>query len=160
MSDTLTLDKKNAIKIYNDGTAAEKALLEKLYGAATFVPDILEQELKFEDICRMSKRDPKHYLVTDDMPKEVKYGIFCSKICLIAMTLNPPDWVANYSNSNQRKWLPVFVREKSGFGFSYSHSCYGDTTTHVGSRFASQKISDYAGKTFLKEFIDVITHAQ
>lgn len=165
-SNTLTLDKNKAIELHKNGTAEERALLEKLWGAASFQPDIMEQleQAKDEDeafaiICQVAKRDPARYVVTDDMDREIKYGVYCSMVALIANVLNK-GWQPDWSDNRQYKYFPYFIHDPAGFGFSHSFTHYVFTDANVGSRFASASIAAFAGKRFVKLFTNVINHAQ
>lgn len=81
----------------------------------------------------------------------------CEAICSV---LNE-GWEADYSNDDQKKWFPVF-QYKSGSSslvFSYSLYEYWSASTYGGSRLCrlkSKELSDFAGKMFQKEFLEMI----
>ncbi len=67
-------------------------------------------------------------------------------------------WKADYSKGDQLKWRPWFIWDvaASAFRFCYSFDGYGSSTAGGGVRrvFETEAQSDYAAKTFLKEFND------
>lgn len=69
---------------------------------------------------------------------------------LIAKALNG-DWIADFSNSNQRKYEPYFYYTGSAFVFHYSDCHYWNRSTRVGSRlcFKDAATATLAGKTFI-----------
>ena len=63
------------------------------------------------------------------------------------------DWEADFANSQQKKWTPVFTLSAgSGFDFACSFCCYVGTVAHVGSRFCfeDEKTSDHFGRQFIE----------
>ena len=68
----------------------------------------------------------------------------------IARALNPPEFIPDYNNSDQKKWAPYFIRDESGFGFSFSFYDLTCTIASLGSLlcFATEELSKHAGKTF------------
>lgn len=66
-----------------------------------------------------------------------------------------PEWKADYSDSNQRKWFPWYVGGSadgsgSGFRFDYSVSCWSLTSTRIGARLAlkDEARSDFMNKHY------------
>ena len=59
------------------------------------------------------------------------------------------DWVADFSDSDQRKYTPYYESSSAG-GFVYHDYASWGTDTHVGSRlcFKSRELAEYAGKQF------------
>jgi hypothetical protein len=147
-----------AVERYRTADAQERKVLETVYGKKTFSKclKITERIKDFNDICIEAGVDPLDYVVTDDMTARQKRAIYTEKIYLIAEVLNEGvklDW----SNGNQRKWAPWFKWNGAGFGFSGSDYDFGNTFSGVGSRFASEELSDFAGKKFTKEYNDYLT---
>jgi len=88
-------------------------------------------------------------------PDEVAY----KKLKLIAQVLRG-DWVPYWSNTDQRKWFPIFEWSAgSGIGFSDSDFGYSDAVTTVGSRlcFPTQEMSDYFGRQFIEIHREMLT---
>lgn len=147
-----------AVERYRSAQPGERKVLETVFGKKTFSKclKITERIKDFNDICIEAGVDPLDYVVTDDMTARQKRAIYTEKIYLIAEVLNEGvklDW----SNGNQRKWAPWFQWQGAGFGFSDSDYDYDFTHSTVGSRFASEELSDFAGKTFIKEYNDYLT---
>ena len=67
-------------------------------------------------------------------------------------------WVADYSNSNQKKWFPIFYMSPSGFVFDYSF--YDCSLANAGDAsrlcFETEAAADYAGKTFTEIYEKII----
>ena len=61
------------------------------------------------------------------------------------------DWVADFSDSDQRKYTPYYEASSAG-GFVYHDYASWGTDTHVGSRlcFKSRELAEYAGKQFIE----------
>lgn len=76
----------------------------------------------------------------------------CLRCMIICLALNEGE-LLDSSDGNQPKWFPVFYN-KSGFGFSNSHTYYDCTLTDVASRLClkNKKTSDYAGTQFFDEW--------
>ena len=68
-------------------------------------------------------------------------------------------WVADYSNSKQQKWFPVFYMSPSGFVFHFSYY-YGYSYAYAGGAsrlcFETEAAADYAGKTFLEIYKGIV----
>lgn len=67
-------------------------------------------------------------------------------------------WKADYNDTNQKKWFPVFQVLSSGFGFSDSYSYYVFTYAYSGSRLClkDEARSDFAGTQFSEIFEKLI----
>lgn len=76
----------------------------------------------------------------------------------IVKFMNPPDFKADFTNWNQRKWGPWFDNVGSGFRFMDSYYTRTDSDTRLGSltSFASEELSDEAAQKFLPIFRDMI----
>lgn len=141
-----------AVERYRTAQPGERKVLETVYGKKTFSKclKITERINDFNDICAEAGEDPKDYEVHNSMTARQKRNILGDKLHLIAQVLNEGVKM-DYSDKNQKKWQPWFQWNGAGFGFSNSDYDYGTLAT-VASRFASQELSDFAGRKFIKEY--------
>lgn len=146
-----------AVERYRTAQPGERKVLETVFGKQTFKQfhDITERIKDFNDICNEAGVDIQDYLVSATMSDEQKFVQYAKKIRLIAQVLNEGVKL-DYSKNNQQKWYPWFVWKGAGFGFSGSFFRCDGTTANVASRFASKKLSDFAGQTFIKEYNDYL----
>ncbi len=122
-------------KEYAKATAAGKKLLEKLYGAQAFKPNIMEQVKTMADVYRLAGVNPKDYVITKTMTRRKKKMILGAKLDLIEEVLNQGAKI-NMLDTNQKKWYPYFIinNNKSGFGFSCTDCDHTDARA-CGLRF-------------------------
>lgn len=77
--------------------------------------------------------------------------LYRQQAVVIAKALNE-GWLADYTNSNQSKYEPLFKYDSSAGGFVFRD--YGDwySSTFVGSRlcFKSKELAEYFGKQFIE----------
>jgi len=145
------IKKSDVLNAHRSTDSNGKKLLEnlvpKLFG------DITERIGSFEDICSEAGKDPAKYHVTDDMDDEERAAIYFKKWRLIAKVLNQGKELDLHDDST-KKWTPVLRYTKTGFGFADSGYGFSGTDAGVAVRFASEKLSDFAGKTFTQECND------
>ena len=111
---------------------------------------IIDRVKTFEDACIIAGKTPSEVI---GWCKNESAKAF-EKLKLIISVLNE-GWTPNYSDLNEYKYCPYFSCA-SGFGFSGSYMLFVPKHTSVGSLlcFKSRELSDYAGRTFLKEYED------
>lgn len=106
----------------------------------------------FLDACKALKIDPKKALpkLAGTPIRFQKAQMAYAKLLIIAAALNE-GWTPDWDNGNEWKYWPWFWMNKPGFRFAGSYYSYTDTITSGGSRlcFRTRELSDYAGKTFL-----------
>lgn len=158
MQETVTIkrtDALNAFKIAKAMNSQDTVTLLK-----NLMPGVLGQITEridgFNDICAEAGENPKDYEVHDGMTARQKRHILGDKLHLIAQVLNEGVKI-DYSNTNQKKWQPYFKWNGAGFGFSPSDYDCDHTAASVGVRFASEGISDFAGRKFIKEYNEYLT---
>ncbi|WP_026730184.1 hypothetical protein [Flavobacterium denitrificans] len=155
--ETLTADKGAVLKAYNKAKSGKKLLLENIFGAKTFQPNIMERIKCFEDVCKEMGVSPKKYICDSDDPDDIaanalRQSLLISR-CFNADTKEEIDW----SNSNQYKYFHVYVYSPSSgwslFGVDYWHSF-----TFSGSRqaFLKREHAEYAWETFKEIYINLI----
>ena len=79
------------------------------------------------------------------------------KAVVITEAINE-GWVADYSNSSQKKWFPVFYMSPSGFVFRYAN--FGCSNAGAGGTsrlcFETKAAAEYAGKTFTEIYQEIV----
>lgn len=153
MQDTVTIKRADALNAFKVAKAMDNkdtvTLLKNLMPGV--LGNIMERIKDFNDICAEAGENPKDYEVHDGMTARQKRNILGDKLHLIAQVLNEGVKI-DYANSSQKKWQPWFQWNGAGFGFSRSYYGYVNSAAAVASRFASQELSDFAGRKFIKEY--------
>lgn len=143
---TLQLDEKTALKLYPDAPEYFKTILEENFTKEFFNQDITERIKTLQDVYDY------HGVKESDFNHLTPWLKSCNDLDLINLCLNE-DWEADWENSSEDKWLPYhkFNKEK-GWGFDYSY--FNIVRSMAGSRlvFKNQKLSDYAGTTFIEVY--------
>lgn len=142
-----TIDKKKVRSLYNDGSTADRNLLEQLLGKDFFSQKITDRIKTFEDACDEIGIDPNDSNFSTGTPDEIAL----KKIKVVRNALNPKGWAPDWNNGSQRKWAPWFYLNNPGFRFYVSFYVLSLTRTTGGSRlcFESEELSDYAANQFL-----------
>jgi hypothetical protein len=65
------------------------------------------------------------------------------------------SWIKNWLDKNQQKWYPYFEFTGSDLVF-YRSFCYHCSSDGQVAYYKDKKTSDFVGKTFLKEYQDII----
>jgi hypothetical protein len=149
---SVKIEKEKAKKLYPEVPDWFKEELIDEFGGETF------RERKFTDIKSFQDACEELGISTKigngiDTPDEAAY----KKLKVITKAINQ-GWVADWDNTNQRKWFPWFVLS-SGFGFSHANFGCDATVTDVGSRlcFESEEKAAYAGRQFLELYKEFLT---
>lgn len=156
----LTVDKKNALKAWNEADTKGKKLLENLYGKCTFENQKVQDRVKtFEDALEETGRPdvPDFSMLPDDL---VEYFEAVYKTVVLAEALNEGKKVDIY-DSNKYRYYPYFYPNSSASSFAFNDSNYDATPACAGGgsrlSFVSRELSDYAGETFKNIFQNLIT---
>jgi hypothetical protein len=146
---TITIEKDNAIKAFNEADEKGKTLLVNLLGKKHLLAKVTDRIKTFEDACDDQGEDPDNPKFHTGTPDEIAY----KKLKVIAAALNEGK-VLSFANKDQRKWYPWF--EHNGSGFRFDGSVYDFTYSFLsgGSRlcYYSDEIARYAGTQFLAEY--------
>lgn len=140
MSNTLTIQRNNAVEAYNKADDAGKQLLENLFTKKELFQSVKDRVKTFEDACNELGITWKD--IAGLSPDEVAY----QKIKIIAQAINE-GWKPDWNNSSQYKYYPWF--DMSG-GFSCDYYDGWFASSAVGSRlcFRSADLAIYAGQQF------------
>lgn len=154
--ETLTINKKNAVKAYEEATGDLKKIFGIAFGLERLNP--IGYFKSYEDVCRYNGIDPIASLPFPD-PK-TKKQVSCNgdfKLQTIFQEFNRNDddtyWEPDYTNS-EAKWYAWFEWSASVGGFVYSDTNCTDTNTLLGARLCTNTDAkmQYIAKTFTAEW--------
>jgi len=122
------------------------------------VTEIVTVRIKtYEDAVKETGRPEKPDF--SNLPEDLReYFEAQYKAVVIAEALNE-GWKADWSNSDQEKWLPWFRGLSSGaFVFYVTYYGYSIACAGYGSRlcFKSDELAEYAGKQFLDIYAAIL----
>lgn len=146
---TLQLTPELAKELYPSASKEWKAVLTVSFGEKFFKTKKTFSEIQtLEDVFEATGEDSLNIKYTTGEPNEIAYRL----LKLLGKALNPEGWKPNWNDSKQKKWRPWFwMDDNPGFRFcgSVSVNTNADAGAGSGLVFASQEISDHAGKCFL-----------
>jgi hypothetical protein len=144
----------------SDLEKSESALLKKIEAEEkkNKPKSIMDRVKSMKDVLTISKPTKEELAILNYSGKSKR--LILSKramvLSLIAEVLNEGHEFK--MTPDEYRYYPYFYINTSGFVFHFS--TYGDTFAHTTSAshlcFKTRELSDYAGKTFLKEFMDFI----
>lgn len=139
--------------LYKTGNQDTRSVLEEVFGKEAFVRDWREIKC-YQDACEELgiKVLDINYLSLQGLPQWLALiTVKAMKAMIIARAING-DWMPDYSNSNQNKWLPWYMPTDRGLMYG-GFNC-GSRGTSVGARlvFETSEKAEHAGK--LQEFTD------
>lgn len=142
-------------KGYKDANDKQKEFIEK-YFKIEKPKDLLKEIKDFNDILKVSNKTLKDVLIYQNpkTAREIRLNAIC-KIELIKEVVNQ-EWVENWNNSNEYKYYPWFRFDSGGFGF-YDSASYCSCFYSELAFYKTKEISDFVGKTFLKEYKEFAT---
>jgi hypothetical protein len=142
---TLQTIQKKARKAYKEADETVRTLLCQIFDKETLTLKITGLVKTFEDACELTGENPSDEKFCTGTPDEIAY----KKLKVIVKALNE-DWIADYSNGNQKKWFPYFTCTSSGFRFYDAYYDYAITGTTGGSRLslASEELVRHIASTF------------
>lgn len=150
---TLQIDGKKAKELFPSASKEFKQILIDSFGQKFFEQKITDRIQTFEDVCAILDIDPddiEHAPHSKALEQDIISVNAYQRLILITRAYNE-GWVPNWSDSNQRKWVPYFDMS-SGFGFDGVVGWYA--SSGVGSRlcFKSEELARDAAKKFLSEY--------
>jgi hypothetical protein len=150
--ETLELSKSEVLSLYQCSNSDGKAILEGRFGKQTFIMDVRQRILTLDDAYSavgLSALDPRFLNGTDD---DIAYQQL--KLAIVP-SLNE-GWVADYNNSDEEKWWPIFYLNESGGGFRFCVAGYVVVHTGVtgGPRlaFRTRELAIHAAERFADIF--------
>ncbi|HBX44458.1 MAG TPA: hypothetical protein DEG28_00995 [Porphyromonadaceae bacterium] len=112
--------------------------------------DVTERVKTFEDAQAETGRPgvPEFSDVPEDMRPYFKAQY---KIVVIAQALNE-GWKPDWTNGNQKKWVPWFGLSSSGFAFGVTVFNCSNAAAGNSSRlcFKTEALANYAGRQFVE----------
>lgn len=148
------LNDADIMQIYNEGSDNIKQRLIKKFGREFFEKDWIQL---FEVFCQAKglqitydpalKRSAGYAYLPHEKPadaEEVHENASKMIRIIIADNNRDKDFVADYKNKNQKKWLPVFIMTETGLVFSDTGYGRWNSHTHaiVGSPFVTGSSED------------------
>jgi hypothetical protein len=146
------------IKITKD---KNRSIFEIFFGMKTEKKGGVMSRIKtFEDACEELGIEPNEFFqgsIDNGLMNDIKSIVAYSQLIIICRALNE-GWTPDWTNSDQNKYCPYFIKKVPGFGFSgtdcdgwYSFAC-------VGSRlcFKNCELAEYAGKQFESIYNDFL----
>ncbi len=151
-TETLTIEKGNALTAWKEGDTKQRTLLERLFGKKHFFENIMDRIKSFEDARNLViPASELINLLTDynGINKDIISAQAQAKLSIIARALNE-GWAPDWNDHNQYKYFPWFKANPSGSGLSCYDFVRTCALTGVGSRlcFKSAELAEYAGKQF------------
>ncbi len=147
----LTVSKETVLEKYKKADKKGKALLETMFPKETFIGNVMDRIRSFEEaypFFNKMKFTDELYL---SLQRRNLSDLTSADMRMIIAEVLRDGWEADWDNKEEKKWSPIFEKQKAGFGFS--HSGYGtwNTDTNVGSRlcFPNKETSDYFGTQFI-----------
>src|SRR4051812_10149558 len=124
MKTTITINGKPVeIELTKDQVKAIKKATEK----------ITDRLKTWDDACEIKGIDPIKSLPYPKPKDEFEEALNAIAQMFIITDLLCEGWVADWSNTNQYKYMPYFKYNGSGFGFSEAFATYLWSTSSVGS---------------------------
>lgn len=152
----LTVDKKNALRAWNEADNKGKKLLENLYGKVTFEnQNVMDRIKTFEDARDETGRPdvPDFSMLPKDMRKHFE-ALY--KMIVIVEALNE-GWKPNWDDDDECKYYPWFIMSPSAFAFCDSD--YDNSIADAGSgsrlRLRTSELAEYAAKQFIDIWKDI-----
>ena len=152
MTQTLEVQKGNALKAYKEADSKGKLLLENLYGKEVFNQKITNRIKTFDDACEVLG------IYSEDLPKvnmlpakHREATIANYKLAIISEVLNE-GWTPDWNNSSEYKYYPYFDMRNNTLVYSHSNFNIWHVYSNAGSRlcFRTEELAEYAGKQFIE----------
>lgn len=139
---TLTINDKDARKIYPTAAPELKTILEETFGKPFFSQKITDRVKSVKDACEVLGIDSDDLYLCNDSDDDTAY----KELKTIVKALNE-GWTPDWNNSSEYKWYPWFYLNQPGFRLN--GVCYYSFSA-VGSRlcFKSRELAEYAAKQF------------
>jgi len=146
---TLQIEENEARKLYKNSSSEFKTVLENTFGKDFFSGKITDRIKTYEDACEelqekpLNEKELRNLGFSND---EIDY----KKIKTITRALNE-EFVADFTNHDQKKWYPWFKVSSSGvFACHAANYGYSNAIAGYGARlcFSSDELATYAGKQF------------
>ena len=151
----LELSEEKALELYKNADPVFKSLLEENWSKEFFNQEITDRVRTVQDAFKIANIDYKNFVSNLKNANLNKDLISTAILQVVAKVLNE-GWKPNWKDPNEGKFYPYFVYDKEVGGFVFSNSGFDCTYTDtaLGSRlyFRTRKLAEYAGRTFLEEY--------
>lgn len=144
---TVVLQKDNVIAAYKSAPDTFKPTLATLFGKQVVFDKITERVHGWPDVCKIKGIHPVLSLPFPKASTEHEHYINAQHVLALSIEVLNEDWVADFNNPNQTKWVPCF-EQKSGVGLSLRVCAYWDSFSYVGPRvcYASRELAEHGVK--------------
>jgi len=155
--ETITIDRKNAIKAHKEATGELKKALATAFGLAWRNP--IEAFQSYEEVCEAAGIDPVKSLPFQK--PTTKKQVSCNGLFKLETIFdefnrneNGDIWEPNYEDGTEAKHYPWHDFNPSLRRFVYTYAYSAGTDAHLGARLATNTAekADYIGKNFNKEW--------
>jgi len=150
---TLQLTEAEARKLYPTAPNELKVIFKSTFGENAFSTSPIDRIKSFEDACAELGEDPNAARFT----KGSISGNAFEKMLVINKALIG-NWVPDFSNTNQYKWVPYYTH--NGSRLVFSHVNLWLTRASVSSRlcFPDAKTAEYFGRQFIDLMNEFFTY--
>jgi hypothetical protein len=155
--ETLTVEKTNAIKAFEQADESGKQMLKTLF--PNLVPGKITDRIKtFEDALALysASENTRMFLNYNSVDGDLLAAQAHLKMTIIAQALNE-GWTPNWNDEDEYKYYPWFYLDSPGFQLFNVYSYY--TSSNVGSRlcFKSEELAQYAANQFKNIYEQLFT---
>lgn len=155
-----TAELQKAKSAYIEADPNQKKMLEKIFGKKVFELSLMDRIKTFKDAYQIFKAKK----FTDELNlilqkrKESELSTL-DKLLIIAEALRG-DWIADYDNSEIKKWLFWVEKTSSGWVFYVTYCDLTAANSAVGPRFAQEtpEMAKYFFEQFKEEHCIVLNN--
>lgn len=160
--DKKEISRKDAMQQYTAADDDGKKMLEVLFGKNFFTSDIMSRCTSVESAFKIGGYKMKEELPYANPKNNRQKMLNLVAMMDIVIEVLREGWVPDYDDSNQEKWFAIYVKKASGFVFSRSFYVRTSTLSALSSRLClpTCELSDFFGKTFIKEINTLLTLKQ
>jgi hypothetical protein len=155
-NETLQVSKTDVLNEFNEAGKKTKASLTRIFGEKVFKGTIIERVKTLADA--VEELGSGHPVVIENIfyPTDTK-AVRAFKTLLIVTEALQEGVILDWNNSNQYKYEPRFIKNKSGFGFSGATYGHRVTDSGVGSRLYvdTAEKAKYLGTQFAPLYNDL-----
>ncbi len=131
--------------------------LRKIIESAEKEGPILDRLHSFEDACRIKGVSPNDIVRFPDPKNDWQIAKNAEDQLEFIIEVAVEDWVCDWNNSNQKKWVPIFDFSSAGFVFYFADCHCTRTITGLGSRLPTSEMATIIGKRFIHLYKLILT---
>ncbi len=158
--ETLQIEKTNALKAYKEADKPTKKLLANLFGEKNLYEKITDRVNSIIDACEVLGIDPTSIRPYAKPYNNRQVAINAMEEMYVIAEALQEDWVADYSNKNQKKWYVWLIWDDSLSAFRFRVADYGCSIAHAGSgsrlSFPTKELAEHFGKIAISQYNKVL----